>query len=179
MSENQRKRVKTEFLEIDELSNVIDTTTDNTYDVTDDLNAAFLSSIEDEVIEPTQFNQTKIRNLKINGCEAKEKESKSLETKERSPTVLSKRRNKVRYFHIFYTEIEMLIFFCYQTVSNEAPEWRSKALSKNNAPRRLFNSKYIVYSNSSTQYLEIRKKNELKAQCLKQSMINFPKVSLF
>lgn len=96
ISENQRKRLKTEFLDIDESSNVLDNTTDNTDDITDDLNAAFLSSIEDEVIEPTQFSPTKIHNSENDSCKAKKKESTSLE-KERSPTVLSKRRNKVKY----------------------------------------------------------------------------------
>ncbi|XP_055306749.1 uncharacterized protein LOC129571037 [Sitodiplosis mosellana] len=170
MKENRRKRVKRESLMFNESSDDPDNTNA-------DLNAAFRSSIsespprkkqqdsQDEVIEPTQFSPVKSKKilqelyLENDVCKTTKRESTSLVTKESSPTVLSKRSS-------------------IKTALNESPKWHSKAPSKNNTPRRLFDSRTAIDANSSTpqyQQLNSRKKLGLNSLCLKQSTINFPK----
>lgn len=183
-----RKRLKKCSPKFGELSQII---ISDTADVTcDDLNAAFRSSIcEDEEIEPTQFSPNKSnkilqeQNKENAGCKEIEKELTSLVTKEKSPTVLSKRSSKKETNCIKREHTPLHRCESNDTTlaraANESAKWHSKAPTKNNTPRRLFDIRSTSDPKSSIpqqQNTSVRKKHGVSVPYLRQSIINFPKV---
>lgn len=149
VKENRRKCVKQEYPIFDKLSESIITDMKNdANDPNDDLNAAIC---EDEVIEPTQFSPNKC--IKILNEQNKENhedktiniESTSLVTKERSPTVLSKRSIKKETCKKEHRFLHRLDFndalLSHQALLNETPKWHSKAPAKNSTPGRMLDSR--------------------------------------
>lgn len=183
-----RKRLKKGSPKFGELSQLI---ISDTADVTcDDLNAAFRSSIcEDEEIEPTQFSPNKSikilqeQNKENAVCKIITKESTSLVTKEKSPTVLSKRSTKKETSKREHTPLHKCESndTTFARVANESAKWHSKAPTKNNTPRRLFDIRSTSDAKSSIpqqQNTSVQKKQGVSVPYLRQSIINFPKVRI-
>lgn len=182
-----RKRVKKDSPKFGELSqSIYSDTADGTCDY---LNAAFRSSIcEDEEVEPTQFSPNKSikifqeQNKENAGCEITTKGPTSLVTKEKSPTVLSKRKKeKHTPLHRCDSSDNSNTTLTRPALLNESAKWHSKAPT-NNTPRRLFDIRSTSDSKSSTpqqQNTSVRKKQGVNVPYLRQSIINFPKVRVF
>ncbi|XP_031624160.1 uncharacterized protein LOC116341314 isoform X2 [Contarinia nasturtii] len=178
MSENRRKRLKTE------LDKTHESATNDT--MKEDLNAAFSSSMfEDEVIEPTQIpiNESILmlhkEYNKENNYDDVIIKTEPNSMVECSPTVIkshakkpSKEMNKKEQKSHFPSNDPNENSLVHQTktmsILTESPKWQKKMPVKNTiTPRRLFDSK-------TTDTSGTRKKLSLKTN-LKQSTINFPK----
>lgn len=195
-NESRRKRIKTENDLTPEAVN---------NDISDELNDAFQHSIcDDDVIEPTQFganesgiNKTALISPGKKGRRVMEhnKENEQIKTvqkdvspfdvKEKSPTMLGKRFNRIDLKKTDKMQQKPLVSVHSNVQSpveqnlddsmrSESPKWHSK-------PRRLFDN-WSSSSHSSPQQQEQNKSTRKKLSLprassrLKQSTIKFPKV---
>lgn len=203
LNEYRRKRIRIDSTKIEDLFH-----TSSTYDTNDDLNAAFsASTYDDEMIAPTQFEVSSVKSKKPIITRKHNKENNAdtpqplkalnmVNSKEKSPTVLSKRSFKTEIEQgiepmttrdIELNEGSLVRKTKSMSILNESPKWQTKTFPKNVSPRRLFENKLIEKNTTVSPQLQksstnSRKKSTfstLKFPGLKQSTIKFSKVRFF